>query len=420
MSTLDLGVRHRAPQLAVLDPATGEPIGHIPAGAAPEAHDAVRAARAAHGAWARTDPGARGSLLKAAARRLRECARELAELQTRETGAPLSGSLGGVEAGIASLEAYAELGPLDRGGPPRGDLVLREPRGVVAILMPWSDPLAATCGALAAALVAGNAVVLKPSQKAPLAAERVAELLDLGAILQILHGDERAARPLSTHPGVDLVMRPGEEAAGSHLAIIDAGADPESAAAEVAASAFAGAGQSCGSLERVHVHRLIAEPFLEALTGAARALKVGPGLNSGTEMGPLIDSDHRTWVHRQVQDAVYGGAELMAGGEPLPGRGFFYPPTVLVNAPVDALVNCGETRGPVVTVRVVESFDLALETGRVGLASVLTPSHVNAQRAWRALQARTVSVNAIFSAPPPGAEPELFNAVTRTKVVHLA
>ena len=169
-----------SPQLAVLDPATGEPIGHIPAGAAPEAHDAVRSARAAHGAWARTDPGARGSLLKAAARRLRECARELAELQTRETGAPLAGSLGGVEAGIASLEAYAELGPLERGRPPRGDLVLREPRGVVAILMPWCDPLAATCGALAAALVAGNAVVLKPSQKAPLAAERLAELLDLG------------------------------------------------------------------------------------------------------------------------------------------------------------------------------------------------------------------------------------------------
>ena len=126
------------------------------------------------------------------------------------------------------------------------------------------------------------------------------------------------------------------------------------------------------------------------------------------------------WVHRQVQDAVYGGAELLAGGEPLPGRGFFYPPTVLVNAPDDALVNCGETRGPVVSVRVADSFDAALDSGRVGLASVLTPSHANAQRAWRALPARTVSVNAIFAAPPPGAEPELLNAVTRTKVVHLA
>ena len=420
MSTLDIGVRPRVPELAVLDPATGEAIGHVPACGAPEAHDAVLGARAAYAAWAATAPEARGSLLKAAARRLRENTRELAELQTREAGAPLAASLGGVEAGIAALEAFAELGPLDRGHPSRGDLVLREPRGVVAILMPWSDPLAASCGALGAALVAGNTVVLKPSEKAPLAAGRVAELLDLGDVLQLLHGDERAARPLSTHPGVDLVMRPGEEAAGSHVALVDAGVDPGWAAAEVAASAFASAGQSCGSLERVHVHRVLAEPFLDALTARARSLRVGPGLDSGTEVGPLIDAEHRRWVHRQVQDAVYAGAELLAGGDPLPGRGFFYPPTVLAGAPDDALVICGETRGPVVTVRIVDSFAVALEGGgRIGVASVLTPSHEHAQRAWRSLPARTVSVNAVFAAPPPGAEPELFDAVTRTKVIHL-
>src|SRR4051812_14837876 len=230
MSTLDIAVRRRVPELAVLDPSTGEAIGDVPAGAAPQAHDAVTAARAAQTAWARTAPEARGSLLKAGARRLREHARELAELQTRETGTPLGDSLGGVEAGISALEAYAELGPLDRGRPPRGDLVVHEPRGVVAILMPWSDPLAAGAGALSAALVSGNAVVLKPSEKAPLAAERAVELLDLGDVLQLLHGDERAARPLSTHPGVTLVIRPGEDGAGSHLVLVDDGVDPEWAA----------------------------------------------------------------------------------------------------------------------------------------------------------------------------------------------
>src|SRR3954467_9365210 len=148
MSTLDLGVTARLPGLEVLDPATGRAIGHVPAGGAPEAHRAVLAARTAHAAWARTAPEARGSLLKAGARRLREHARELAELQTRETGTPLADSLGGVEAAIAGLEAYAELAPLARARPPRGDLVVREARGVVAILMPWSDPLAASAGAL--------------------------------------------------------------------------------------------------------------------------------------------------------------------------------------------------------------------------------------------------------------------------------
>jgi succinate-semialdehyde dehydrogenase/glutarate-semialdehyde dehydrogenase len=418
---LDLGLTHRAPGLAVLDPSTGEAIGHVPAGAAPEAHDAVAAARAAAGAWARTAPDARGALLKAAARRLREHAREIAELQTREAGTPFAASLGGVESGLATLEAYAELGPLDRARPPRGDLVVREPRGVVAILMPWSDPLAASFGALAAALVTGNAVVLKPSEKAPLAAELVAGLLDLGDILQLLHGDERAARPLATHPGVDLVIRPGEEAAGSHLVVVDAGIDVEWAARSVAEGAFAGAGQSCGSVERVHVHRALADDFLAALTARARSLRVGPALEPATELGPLIDADHRAWVHRQVQDAVYAGAHLLAGGQPLERAGFFYPPTVLAGAPDDALVMCGETRGPVVTVRVCDSFDECLLVGeRVGIASVLTPFHNHAQTAWRTIPARTVSVNAVFHRPRPAAEPELLDAVTRTKVVHLA
>jgi succinate-semialdehyde dehydrogenase/glutarate-semialdehyde dehydrogenase len=220
---------------------------------------------------------------------------------------------------------------------------------------------------------------------------------------------------------VDIVIRPGEEAAGSHIAIVDEGVDPVWAAEQVAASAFAGAGQSCASVERVRVHEAVAEPFLDALLECARRLRVGAGMDPETELGPLIDEDQRMWVHRQVQDAVYAGAELRAGGEPLYGPGFFYPPTVVVGAPDDALVMCGETRGPVVAVQVVDSFAAGLAADeRVGLASVLTPSQSNAQRAWRELPARTVSVNAVFSAPRGGAEPELLDAVTRTKVVHLS
>jgi succinate-semialdehyde dehydrogenase/glutarate-semialdehyde dehydrogenase len=417
---LEVRVSSRVPELAVLDPATGEPIGHIPAGGVPEANRAVVTARAAQGPWGHTAPEARGSLLKAAARRLREHARELAAMQTLETGTPLADSLGGVEAGIGALETYAELGPLERGRPPRGDLVVRDPRGVVAILMPWCDPLATTCGVLGAALVMGNTVVLKPSEKAPLAAERMIELLDLGPILQLLLGDERAARPLGTHVGVDLVMRPGEEAAGSHLAIVDAGVDAAWAAEQVAVSAFAGAGQSCGSVERVHVHRSLADAFLAALTLRARSLRLGPGIDPDTELGPLIDADHRLWVHRQVQDAVYAGADLHTGGEPVTRAGFFYPPTVIAGAPDDALVHCGETRGPVATIRVADSFDESLHTDPVGLVSVLTPFQTHAQRAWRELPARTVSINTVFRAGRSAAEPELLDAVTRTKVVHLA
>jgi acyl-CoA reductase-like NAD-dependent aldehyde dehydrogenase len=206
MSVLDSPVS--TGRIPVIDPASGERIGHIPAGSAADADAAVVAARAAQGAWARTAPAERASVLKEGARRLREHARELAEIQTREGGKPIGDSLGGVEAGIGAIEQYAELGPLHRGRGLQGgwdaaDLMVHEPRGVVALLVPWNDPVAIACGQIAAALVTGNAVVYKPSEKTPLSGALLVELLDLpGGILQLVHGDARAGRPLAAHPHV--------------------------------------------------------------------------------------------------------------------------------------------------------------------------------------------------------------------------
>src|SRR4051794_10790880 len=182
MTLLD---RPRDTALDVRDPATGEVVGTIPAGSPEAADRAVRAARAAQPAWARRPAAERGALLKAAAGRLREHARELAELQTREGGKPIGDSLGGVEAGIGAIEQYAELGPLHRGrslagGWDAADLMIHEPRGVVALLVPWNDPVAIACGQIAAALVTGNTVVYKPSEKTPLSGARLVELLELG------------------------------------------------------------------------------------------------------------------------------------------------------------------------------------------------------------------------------------------------
>src|ERR687886_437973 len=147
--------------IEVLDPATGERVGTIPAGSPEAADAAVRAARAAWPAWARTGPGERAAVLKAAARRLRLHVDELAELQTREGGKPLGDSRGGVEAGLGAIEQYAELGPLHRGRALQGgfgatDIMLPEPRGVAALLVPWNDPVAIACGQVAACLVTGN------------------------------------------------------------------------------------------------------------------------------------------------------------------------------------------------------------------------------------------------------------------------
>jgi len=439
--------------LEVLDPATGELVGRIPAGSPEAADAAVRAARAAQPAWARTAPADRAAALKDAARRLHAHADELAELATREGGKPLPDSLGGVEAGIAAIEQYAELGPLHRGRSLQGgwdsaDMMIHEPRGVVALLVPWNDPIAIACGQIAAALVTGNTVVYKPSEKTPLSGERLVELLDLPRdVLELLHGDARAGRPLAAHPGVDLVIHTGSVQTGREVAeacvdrlgkallelggkdpmIVDAGVDPVWAAEQAATGAFANAGQICTSVERIYVHRDVAGPFVDALAQRAEA----------TEIGPLIDEDQRDWVHNHVEDALHNGAELRAGGRIPEGPGCFYPPTVLVGPPGDAPVIEQETFGPVAAVRVVDSFDDAIaeaNSGEYGLAAVvLTQSHANAQRAWRELDVGTVKVNAVFGGAPGGAAeprrlsghgfgygPELLDEVTHTKIVHLA
>jgi succinate-semialdehyde dehydrogenase/glutarate-semialdehyde dehydrogenase len=453
MTVLDLTLNTRSADcLDVLDPATGELVGRIPAGSPDAADTAVRRARAAQAAWARTPPAERGAVLKAAARRLRSHAEDLAALQTREGGKPLADSLGGVEAGIGAIEQYAELGPLHRGRALNGawnatDLMVHEPRGVAALLVPWNDPIAIAGGQLGACLVTGNTVVVKPSEKTPLSTIRLVELLDLPAgVLELLLGDERAGRPLAAHPEVDLVIHTGSIATGRELAaltardlrkallelggkdplIVDAGVDPVWAAEQAAAGAFANAGQLCTSVERIYVHADVAGPFVAALAGQAER----------TTIGPLIDERQREIVHRHVTEALDAGAGLETGGAPADGPGFFYPPTVLTGCRAAMAVMREETFGPVAAVQAVASFDDALREANAteyGLAAtVLTPSMAHAQTAWRELRAGTVKVNAVWGGAPGGAAqpqgasgtgfgygPELLDEVTLTKVVHV-
>src|SRR3954447_10526935 len=319
-----------AETIAVLDPSTGEEIATIPAGDDAAADAAARAARAAQRDWARRPAAERAELLKAAARRARAHVDELAELQSRENGRPLEESRGGVEAGIGAIEQYAELGPLHRGHALNGvwgatDLMVHEPRGVAALLVPWDGPIAIAGGQLGACLATGNTVVLKPSEKTPLSTIRLVELLDLPAgVLELLLGDERAGRPLAAHPEVDLVIHTGSIATGRELAaltardlrkallelggkdplVVDEGVDPAWAARQAAAGAFANAGQLCTSVERVYVHAAVADAFVDALVAQARE----------TRIGPLIDAAQREVVHRHVTEAVRGGARLEAGG----------------------------------------------------------------------------------------------------------
>ncbi len=450
-------------RIEVLNPATGDRIGFIPAGTPADASEAVKAAREAKTGWSRLPAAERAEFVKVAARRMREYARELARLVTLENGKPLDDALGGVEAGIGTLEQYAELGPLHRDKSLQGnymatDAMVHEPYGVAAVVVPWNDPIAIACGYLGAALVTGNTVVYKPSEKTPLSAVQLVEMFELpDGVLNLLLGDARAGRPLVAHKDVDLVLFTGSvetgreilEVAGRQLKkavvelggkdpmIVDAGVDPAWAAAEAATGSFANTGQICTSVERIYVHEAVADEFLRELVARTKALRVGDGTEPETEMGPLIDEGQREIVHRHVTQAVEAGAKLLCGGKVPEGPGFFYPPTVLSGVRSGMTVVEEETFGPVAAIEVVASFDEALKKANdtaYGLAAVvLTPDPEHAQRAWRELSVGTVKINAVFGGAPGGAAeprkasglgfgygPELLDEVTMTKVVHHA
>jgi len=450
--------------LPLTDPSTGEHLADVPAGCAADAEAALAAARKAAPGWARTAPGERAGALKAAARRLRAVADELAEIQSREGGKPLAQSLGGVMAGIETIEQYAELGPLHRGRSLQGqwgatDLMVHQPRGVAVVLAPWNDPVAIAAQLLSAALVTGNSVVFSPSERTPLCGVRLVEELAAelpDGVLNLVLGDARAGRPLAASPDVDLILHIGSSATGRELAqvaaqteahavlegggkdplVVDAGVDPIWAAGQAALGAFANTGQICVSVERIYVHAEVADAFTDALVAAAGQLRVGPVLDPASTTGPMVDTRQRDVVEAHVREAVEAGAELLCGGTVPEGPGAFYPPTVLVGCTDDMLVMREETFGPVAAVRVVGSFDEALEAASrssFGLsATVLTAEMEHAQRAWRELPVGTVKVNAVFGGAPGGSAtpgpgsghgfgygPELLDECSRTKVIHL-
>ncbi|OBB60452.1 succinate-semialdehyde dehydrogenase [Mycobacterium sp. 852013-51886_SCH5428379] len=442
-------------ELIVTDPRTGQTVSRVAVADAATCNDAIERARAAATTWSRTPAAERAAALTAAAAVVRAAADELAALNERETGKTREDSLGGVDAGAGTLVQYAELGPLHRGRTLHGqwaatDLMVPEPRGVVAVLTPWNDPVAVAAGLLGAALVTGNTVVHKPSERCPGTGRRFAELLAAqlpDGVLEIVDGDASVGAHLARSEEVDVVAHVGSSATGRDIArscaergakavlenggndalIVDAGVDPGWAAEQAAMGAFANAGQICVSVERVYVHQSVADAFVDALVDQARAW--------ADRIGPLVDQQQRDVVHRHVLDAVDAGAEARIGGEPGTGPGSYYPPTVLTGCTPDMLVMREETFGPVAPVRVVQDFDTALAEAaadRYGLsAAVLTPDMAHAQTAWRTLQVGTVKINAVFGGAPGGAAeprrasgsgfgygPELLDEMTAVKVVH--
>ena len=460
MSAIVQHARTSAPELLTIsDPRNGEPVGSLPAARPLAIRQAVNAARAAHPAWSATSPAARGSCLRSAAKALAAATAELAEWNSRETGRPAAEAEAGIAAGVATLEQYAELGPVHRGHSLRGDQLasdytIAEARGVAVLLTPWNDPVAVACGLIGAALVTGNTVVHKPSERCPHLGVLLGKVLapDFPPdVLITLTGGAAVGTQLTEQAGVAVVAHVGSSASGARIArsslltgahvirenggndplLVDDDVDPVWAARQAAVGAFSNSGQICTSVERIYVHRTIAGPFCAALAEEARRRNADGGL------APLVDDRLRDAVHRQVAEAQQRGARPVEGGALPDGPGSYYPATVLLDCTADMSVMTEETFGPVAPVQVVESFDDGLRlaaAGRYGLAAtVLTGSIAHGQRAIAALPVGTVKINEVFGVAPGGAAqprgesgsgfgygPELLDEFTRVKVVHIA
>lgn len=452
-----------ADRLDSFNPYDDTPIGGVPVASAAVVADAVHAARAAAADWRSRSGGERGALLREAAHAIRMDSARLAELHTRDSGRLHRDALGAVHAAVGLLEEAAGHGPLDAGralsGPPGSvDLVRREPRGVVAVLTPWNDPYPAAAGLLAAALVSGNTVVHKPSERCPIAgwafAELIAEVLPPG-VLNVLNGGADTGADLVGHRGVDVVAHVGSSATGELIAhaagpraarlllenggadalVVDRDVDPVWAAEQAALGAFTNTGQLCVSVERILVHREVAEPFLEALVEQAGQWRAGDPFDDGTRLGPMVDRRAVATVRRHLDDAVRQGAQLLCGG-PRADDGCLVDAAVLTGCTDLMATWSDETFGPVAPVRVVDSFEQGLEEAarsQYGLAAtVLTRSLANALAAADRLDVGTVKVNHVFGGAPGGSAdprrrsgsgrgygPDLLAELTALKTVHL-
>ncbi|KGM09028.1 aldehyde dehydrogenase family protein, partial [Cellulomonas carbonis] len=389
---------------------------------------------------------------------------ELGAALTAETGRLLRQSVESAHVAASILEEAATtgLGAAGRtlaGASSAVDVVRREPHGVVAVVTPWNDPFPAAAGLLAAALVTGNTVVHKPSERCPDAGWRmarlVAEALPPG-VLEVVNGDGATGAAIVADPRVALVAQVGSSATGRRIAsvvgarggrvllenggkdplVVDAGVDPRWAAEQIATGAFTNSGQLCTSVERVYVHEDVADAVVAELVRIAQAMTVGDPRDDATDLGPMVDAEQLAVVDAQVRGAVEAGARVLAGGAPLDRPGAWYPPTVVDGCPDDVDLLTEETFGPVAAVRRVASFDQALrlaDAGRYGLAAtVLTPDMANALRAAEELEVGTVKVNAVFGGAPGGSAdprrdsgagagygPDLLSAMTVLKAIHL-
>ncbi len=382
-------------RLAVSNPATGIVLDTVPRGGPTQADAAVSAAVAAFPAWRDLPAARRGAILAAAARAVLGRLEDLAPLLTAEQGKPLREARLEIQRFVHTLEHYAGLAKNLRGGyVPNLDegafgMILKQPMGVAAAIVPWNFPVSLLGNKLGPALVAGNTVVAKPAETTPLTTLRIAAIMsDAGlpdGVFNVVTGlGPEAGRALVQHPCVRKVAFTGSTPVGKEILTLAApdlkrvtlelgGSDPmivcddadlEAAAAAASVGRFFNCGQACLAVKRLYVFARVADEFLRHLQARVLKLRIGPGDTHGVMMGPLHTAEGRDTIEAQVADALATGARVLVGARRPTGevyaRGFFYEPTLLLEPAPDARVAREEVFGPVLPIWRVRDLDEAI------------------------------------------------------------
>jgi phenylacetaldehyde dehydrogenase len=418
----------------VFNPADGQVIAHVAEGDKADVDLAVAAARKAfdHGPWTRMTPAQRARLIWKLGDAIEANAEELALIETLDNGKPLKiARMADVAGAAEKLRYYAGWATKLSGDTLEVSLpgtfhayTIREPFGVCGLIVPWNFPLLMAVSKIAPALAAGCTVILKPAEQTPLSALRLGELMqEVGfpeGVVNIVTGfGETAGAALVDHPGVDKISFTGStevgklilkgatgnlkrvtlELGGKSPVVVFPDADMKTTIEGASRSIFFNTGQVCAAGSRLFAHRKVFDELVDGIAANARKIKVGPGLDADTDMGPVVSQEQLERVTAYIRAGEHAGAKVAVGGGRIDRAGYFVEPTILTNTTPDISVRREEIFGPVLCAMSFSDDDLDLIAAQAndtsyGLAAqIFTRDLSTAHKMARRIKAGSVRVN---------------------------